>query len=72
MKSAMPEQNFEHLIIYISMFKQNYGTLDIFSFLRFSKLVRIGSVQLPIAQKAVKTGKKSFLSLKVETQTFQN
>jgi hypothetical protein len=55
MKFAMPEQIFKHLIIHIALFKQGYGTLDMFSFLRFSKLARIGSFQMPIAQKAVKS-----------------
>jgi hypothetical protein len=29
-------------------------------FLRFSKLARLGFIQVPIAQKAVKTGEKPF------------
>jgi hypothetical protein len=59
MKSAMPEQNFEHLIIYIALIKQKLWYFRHFHFFRFSKLARIGSFQIPIAQNAVKTSKKT-------------
>jgi hypothetical protein len=39
--------------------------------LTFSNLARIGSIQVPIAQKAVYWN-ASFLGIKVDTWTFQN
>jgi hypothetical protein len=41
-------------------------------YFRFSIFARIGSVLVPMAQKAVKTSKKSFLGPKVDAQAFQN
>jgi hypothetical protein len=60
MKSAMPEQNFEHLIINIALFKQKLWYFRHFHFFRFSKLARIVLIQVPIAQRSVKTGDKAF------------
>jgi hypothetical protein len=40
--------------------------------LRFSKLARIGSIQLPIITKEVKIGVPAFLVLKVDTENFLN
>jgi hypothetical protein len=45
MKSALPEQNFKHLIISIALFKQNLWYIKHFQFfVRFSKLAGIGSI----------------------------
>jgi hypothetical protein len=60
MKYAMSELNFEHLIILLGLFKQKSWYFRHFQFVRFSKLARIGSFQVPIAQKLVKTGMPAF------------
>jgi hypothetical protein len=57
MKSAMPEQNFKH---HIALFKQKLWYFRHFHFLRLSKLARKRSIQVKIAQKAVKSGVSAF------------
>jgi hypothetical protein len=46
--SAMPQQNFEHLLIHIALFKQTLRYFKHFHFLRLSKLARVGSIQVLI------------------------
>jgi hypothetical protein len=60
MKSTMPEQNFEHQIIFIALSKQESWYLRHFQFLDFQNWLEQGLIQVPVAKKEAKTGVPAF------------
>jgi hypothetical protein len=64
MKTTMPEQNFEHLIIYIALFKQQLCYFIHFQFCCFSNGAKIGFIKVPLAQKVEKISVPAFQDLK--------
>jgi hypothetical protein len=72
MKSAIPEQNFEHLIIYIALFKQK---LWYFRHFQFFGIFKIGYNRIYSCANSSKSGENwcaSFLGIKVDTHPFQS